>query len=71
MRKYGGDTFTKPFSKKLKLNIFSDQQSKVLYNLILLYAKLRTVKIYSNRAIIKKPKRGLGLASLPYFPHDF
>ena len=39
-------TIPRSFSKKLKLNISLDQQSKVLCNLFLLYAKLRAIKIY-------------------------
>ena len=33
----GGETISKPFSKKSKLNIYLDQQSNVLYSLFLLY----------------------------------
>ena len=44
--KYDGETIPRPFSKKSKLSIFLDQRSKVLYNLFLLYAKLRAIKIY-------------------------
>ena len=41
-----GETIPWPFSKKSKLSISLDQQSKVLYGLFLLYARLRTIKIY-------------------------
>ena len=41
--KCGTEAISRPFSKKSKLNISLDQQSKVLYNLFLLYARLRTV----------------------------
>ena len=41
-----GETITKPFSKKSKLSISLDQQSKVLYSLFLLHAKLRAIEIY-------------------------
>ena len=44
--KCGGETIPRPFSEKSKLSISLDQLSKVLYSLFLLYAKLRTVKIY-------------------------
>ena len=44
--KYGGETIPRSFSKKLKLSISLDQKSKVLYTLILSYAKLRIIKIY-------------------------
>ena len=43
--KYGGETIPRPFYKKLKLSIFLDQYSKVLYILFLLLGKLRTIKI--------------------------
>ena len=39
-----GETSPRPFSDKLRLNISLDQQSKVLYSLFLLYAKL-TIEI--------------------------
>ena len=45
-RKCGGETSPRPFSKKSKLSISLDQESKVLYSLFLLCAKLRDVKIY-------------------------
>ena len=35
----GGETIPRPLSKKSKLSIFLDQQSKDLYSLILLYVK--------------------------------
>ena len=44
--KIGGETIPRPFSKNSKLNISQDQWSKVLYGLLLLYAKLRTIEIY-------------------------
>ena len=34
--KLDGETVPRPFSKKLKLSIFFDEQSKVLYSLFLL-----------------------------------
>ena len=40
------ETLPRPFSKKLKLSISLDHYSKVLYSLFLIYAKLRTIKIY-------------------------
>ena len=40
--------FPDPFLKKSKFSISLDQQSTVLYSLFLLYAKLRTIKIYLN-----------------------
>ena len=44
--KYGGETSPGPFSEKLKLNIFLEEYSKVLYSLFLLLAKLRDIEIY-------------------------
>ena len=44
--KCGGETSPRPFSEKLKLSISLDQQSKVLYSLLLLYGKLRAIEIY-------------------------
>ena len=44
--KCGGETMPSLFSKKSKLNIYLNQQSQVLYSLLLLYAKLRTMEIY-------------------------
>ena len=41
-----GETSPRPFSEKLKLSLSLDQWCKVLYNLILLYAKLRAIEIY-------------------------
>ena len=42
----GEETSPTPFSKKLNMSISLDQESKVLYSLFLLYAKLRTIEIY-------------------------
>ena len=44
--KCDGETTPRPFSEKLKLSISLDQQSKVLYSLFLLYAKLRAIETY-------------------------
>ena len=44
--KCGGECSPRPFSKKSTLDISLDQKSKVLYRLLLLYAKLKTIKIY-------------------------
>ena len=46
--KCGGETIPRPFSEKLKLTIFLDQNSAVLYILFLLHGKLRAIKIYQN-----------------------
>ena len=48
--KCGGETISRTFSKKSKLSISLDQLPKVLYSLLLLYAKLRATKIYWNEA---------------------
>ena len=42
--KCDGETISRPFSKKSKLSISLDQDSKVLYILFLLFAKLRTIE---------------------------
>ena len=42
----GGETSASSFSEKLKFSKSLDQQSKVLYNLFLLYAKLRAIETY-------------------------
>ena len=41
--KCGGDTISRPFSKKWKLKISLDEWFKVLYILLLLYVKLRVI----------------------------
>ena len=40
------ETSPRPFSEKLKLSKSLDQQSKVLYSLFLLHAKLRAIETY-------------------------
>ena len=44
--KCDGENIPRPFSEKSKFSISLDQQSKVLYDLFLLYAKLRSIDIY-------------------------
>ena len=44
--KFDGETSPRPFCEKLKLSIFLDQWSKVLYSLFLLYTKLRAIETY-------------------------
>ena len=46
--KCGRETIPRPFLEKSKLSISLDQYSKVLYSLLLLYAKLRAIKIFCN-----------------------
>ena len=46
VRKCGGETTHRSFYKKSKLITSQDQYSKVLYSLLLLYAKRRAKKIY-------------------------
>ena len=41
-----GETISRSFSIKSKLGISLDQQSKVSYNLFLLYTKLKAIEIY-------------------------
>ena len=43
--KCGGETITRPFSKKSKLSISLHQYSKVLCSLLLVDANLRAIKI--------------------------
>ena len=45
-RKFSVETGLRPFSEKLKLRIYLDQWSKVFDSLLLLYVKLRAIKIY-------------------------
>ena len=42
--KCDGETSPRPFSEKLQLRIYLDQQSKVLCSLFLLYAHLRAIE---------------------------
>ena len=44
--KYGGETSPRPFSEKIKLSVSLDEQSKVLYDMFILYAKLRAIEIH-------------------------
>ena len=44
--KWGGETIPRSFSKKSRLSLFLDQQSKVLYILFLLHVKLSVIEIY-------------------------
>ena len=46
--KCGGETIPRHFFRKLKLSISLDQQSKVLYSLLLLYGKLMVIEIFQN-----------------------
>ena len=46
--KCDGETSPRPFSETLKLSISLDQESEVLYTLLLLYDKLRAIEIYQN-----------------------
>ena len=43
--KSGGETISRPFSKKSKLGVSLDQYPKIVCNLFLLYAKLRAIEI--------------------------
>ena len=44
--KFGSETIPRLISKNSKLSISLDQWSQVLYSLILLYVKFRTIKLY-------------------------
>ena len=46
--KYGAETSPRPFSEKIKLSVSLDEQSKVLYDMFILYAKLRAIEIHWN-----------------------
>ena len=46
--KRGGETAPRPFSGKLKLSIYLDQQFKVPYSSFLLYYKLWAIEIHWN-----------------------
>ena len=41
-----GETIPRPFSKKSKLRLDLDQESKDLYSLFLSYARLRAIEIH-------------------------
>ena len=79
--KYVWETIPRLFSKDSKLSISLDQYSKVLYGLLLLHAKLRTIEICWNQAVdhslllqkklFKKTKSGLERLYKPHFLHDF
>ena len=47
--KCSGEAITRPFPEKSKLSISSDQYSKVLYSLFLLYAKLKLSKYIKTK----------------------
>ena len=65
--KLDGETVPRPFSKKSKLSIFFDEQSKVLYSLFLLnpnwalskyiQTKLQTTCFYHIKGFLKNKKR--------------
>ena len=48
--KCAGEAIPRPLSKKSKLSISLDQQSKVLNSLFLMYANLRAIDIQWNQA---------------------
>ena len=45
-RQFGVETILRLFTKKSKLSISLDQQSKILYNLFILYVRMRAIEIY-------------------------
>ena len=45
-RQFGTETIPRLFTKKSKLSISLDQQSKILYNLFILYVRMRAIEIY-------------------------
>ena len=46
-----GETIPRPFSKKSKLRLDLDQESKDLYSLFLSYARLRAIEIHWNQGV--------------------
>ena len=46
---YGAGTFLRPFSKISELSKSLDQQSIVLYSLLILYAKVRAIVIIETK----------------------
>ena len=62
--KCGGKTSPRSFSEKLKLSMYLDQQSKILYRLFLLYVKLRAIEIGIIQAL-RNAVFGEGLALRP------
>ena len=44
--KRGGKTIPRPYSEKSKFTISLNQESKLLYSLFLMYAKLKAIEIY-------------------------
>ena len=76
---YGGETIPTRFSKKSRLSISLDQQSKVLYSTYCILicglskyseTKLQTICFYLYKAFLKN-KKGLKLVFLSHFLHDF
>ena len=45
-RQFGAETIPRLFTKKSKLSISLDQQSKILYNLFILYVRMRAIEMY-------------------------
>ena len=54
--KCGAATSPRLFSEKLKLILSLDQQSKILYSLFLLYAKLRAIEIAASNLLLSHIK---------------
>ena len=48
MSNCGGETFPRPFSKKIKIEYISESIVYSLYSLFLLYVKLRAIEVYWN-----------------------
>ena len=77
----GGESSTRPFYKKLKLNMSQNEQPKMLYSLFLLYVQ---VEVYQSILKLKcwplsltlykafwKIRKGQELFSLPHCLNDF
>ena len=68
--KCGGEAIHRPFPKKSKLSMSLDQQSKTLYNLFLMYTKLKTILKLNCRTILKLNCRALNFTSYKAFLKD-
>ena len=75
-----GESIPRTFSKKSKMSISLDQQSKVLYSLLLLNIQVKGYRsilklscrpfVFNSYKAFLKAKRGLELTSRHHFLHD-
>ena len=74
-----GETIPRTLSKNSKLSISLDTYNKLLDSLFFLYPKGYQIILklscrplaFTSYKIFQKTKRGMELASLPHFLHDF